>query len=178
MKERMYRYFTEKTTHKYTDILQKLVDAYNNSKHRTLGISPNQVDKKNEASLWKKMFKYTPKDRVKFRFSLGDSVRLSNRQEVFDIGYEQKWTDEIIIITEKIPRSLVIYKIKDLNDEEIEGIFYDDEMQKVIKSDIFKVEKILKTRKLKGVKESFVKWRGYPESFNSWVRTDDITDIT
>jgi hypothetical protein len=115
---------------------------------------------------------------VKFRFSLGDSVRLSNRQEVFDIGYEQKWTDEIIIITEKIPRSLVIYKIKDLNDEEIEGIFYDDEMQKVIKSDIFKVEKILKTRKLKGVKESFVKWRGYPESFNSWVRTDDITDIT
>jgi hypothetical protein len=55
MKERMYRYFTEKSTHKYTDILQKLVDAYNNSKHRTLGISPNQVDKKNEASLWKKM---------------------------------------------------------------------------------------------------------------------------
>jgi hypothetical protein len=55
MKERMYIYFTEKSTHKYTDILQKLVDAYNNSKHRTLGISPNQVDKKNEASLWKKM---------------------------------------------------------------------------------------------------------------------------
>jgi hypothetical protein len=178
MKERMYRYFTEKSTHKYVDVLQKLVDAYNNSKHRTLGITPNQVTEKNEARLWRKMFKYKPPDKCDFKFNIGDSVRLSSPKEVFDKGYEQKWTDEVFIISERIARSPAIYKIKDLNHEDIDGFFYEHEMQKVIKlDDVYKVEKVIKNRTLNGVKESFVKWRGYPESFNSWVRSEDIENL-
>ena len=48
--------------------------------------------------------------------------------------------------------------------------FYDTEVQKVIKmDDIYKIEKILKTRRRGRVKEYLVKWKGYPDKFNSWV---------
>lgn len=102
---------------------------------------------------------------------------MSRPKEVFDKGYTQKWTDEIFIIYESIPRSPVIYKIKDLNHENIDGFFYEHELQKVIDSGEYKLEKVVKTRTRDGIKESFIKWRGYPESFNSWVRSDEITDL-
>jgi hypothetical protein len=39
--------------------------------------------------------------------------------------------------------------------------------------DVYEVEKVLKTRKCGGKVEYSVKWRGYPDKFNSWV-TDVI----
>jgi hypothetical protein len=35
--------------------------------------------------------------------------------------------------------------------------------------DVYIVEKVLKTRKRNGKLEYFVKWRGYPDKFNSWT---------
>ena len=44
------------------------------------------------------------------------------------------------------------------------GSFTKKKIQRVVKTDeIFKIEKILSTRKRKGVKEYFVKWKGQPE---------------
>ena len=56
------------------------------------------------------------------------------------------------------------YKISDYNGEEIQGTFYEQELQKTTQ-EIFRIEKIIRKRGNK----SFVKWLGYPESFNSWV---------
>ena len=53
--------------------------------------------------------------------------------------------------------------------------FYEAELQKVVKSDnIYKVESILKKRKRNKRQEYFVKWLGYPDSFNCWVREQDL----
>ena len=66
----------------------------------------------------------------------------------------------------KINKSNVIsYKIKDLNNEIIEGIFYEKEL-KLTKNTTgeYIIEKILKTNKDK----IYVKWRGYDSNnFNS-----------
>lgn len=35
--------------------------------------------------------------------------------------------------------------------------------------DVYKIEEIIKTRKRAGKVEYFVKWKIYPEKFNSWV---------
>ena len=66
---------------------------------------------------------------------------------------------------------LVTYKLKDLAGEDTKGAFYDDELQSVTKAEDepFDIERILKTRKRAGKVEYFVKWRGYPVKFNSWV---------
>jgi len=53
----------------------------------------------------------------------------------------------------------------------VQGIFYEQELQKIETkdNDVFDAEKVIKIRKIKGKIDYFVKWRGYPEKFNSWV---------
>ena len=58
----------------------------------------------------------------------------------------------------------------------IKGKFYELEIQPIVKTDdTFIVERVLKTRKRAGKTEYFVKWRNYPDKFNSWV--DNVTPI-
>ena len=52
----------------------------------------------------------------------------------------------------------------DLNGEEIVGTFYENELQKANQKE-FRIEKVIKR---KGDK-LYVKWKGYDNSFNSWV---------
>ena len=61
------------------------------------------------------------------------------------------------------------YVINDLNNEEIIGSFYEKELQKTNQKE-FRIEKILKR---KGDK-LYVKWKGYDNSFNSWINKKDI----
>ena len=73
-----------------------------------------------------------------------------------------------------------VYEIKDLNKEPILGTFYEQELSKVSKNrpvEEFIIEKIVKSKKIKGKKHCFVKWRGYPDSFNSWIPESDINII-
>ena len=67
----------------------------------------------------------------------------------------------------------VTYKITDYNGEEIQGSFYQQELQKTAQ-DIFRIEKVLKRQGDK----SLVKWMGYPKSFNSWIDTKTIVKLT
>ena len=46
--------FTANNTLKYIDILQKLVKSYNSSRHRSIGMRPVDVNKKNENVVWHK----------------------------------------------------------------------------------------------------------------------------
>ena len=59
--------------------------------------------------------------------------------------------------------------INDLDGEEIVGIFYEKELQKLNQKE-FRIEKVIKR---KGDKSN-VKWKGYKNSFNSWVDKKDI----
>ena len=78
-----------------------------------------------------------------------------------------------------VRRSFIIIKIKntvpwtyvinDLNGEEIIGIFYEKALQKTNQKE-FRIEKVLKK---KGDK-LYVKWKGYNNSFNSWIDKTDL----
>ena len=57
----------------------------------------------------------------------------------------------------------------DLNGEEIVGTFQENELQKTSQQD-FRIEKLIKR---KG-DELYVKWKGYDNSFNSWIDKKDI----
>jgi len=58
--------------------------------------------------------------------------------------------------------------------EQIKGGFYDFELTKVA-DQIFRIEKILKTRKKGNVTQHFVKWKGFNDSYNSWINSQDVT---
>ena len=75
-----------------------------------------------------------------------------------------------------INRSNVItYKIKDLNGEIIEGIFYERELQLTKNnSQVYIIEKIIRKNKNKYL----VKWRNYSNDLNSWFDKDDVIKYT
>ena len=113
---------------------------------------------------------YPPKKQLKFKFYIGDKVRISEERKEFKKGYLASWSEEIFTIVTRNPSDPVTYEIADYSGEKIKGKFYELELQRIIKEDdVYKVEKVLKTRKKGSKKEYFVKWTGYPDSFNSWV---------
>ena len=74
-------------------------------------------------------------------------------------------------------RQPIVYYLEDLAGEEIDGFFYGEELCKVRKNlstDIFEIEKILKSRGKGSSKEHFVKWKGYPNKFNSWIKVRQL----
>jgi hypothetical protein len=62
------------------------------------------------------------------------------------------------------------YILKDGNNENIEGGFYEEELQKVKYPDVFLVEKVLRKKENK----VFVKWLGFDKSHNSWILKKDV----
>ena len=70
-----------------------------------------------------------------------------------------------------------MYIIKDLNDEQIEGTFYERELQRIQLTKEFRVEKVLRKKK-QGKKTLFlVKWLCWNKSFNSSVAEEDLRKL-
>jgi len=143
---------------------------YNNSYHRTIKMAPSQVNSANENKILNAVF-IIKKPKIKYKFKIGDKVRISKVKRTFGKGYTPNWTEEYFIVTACLPREPPVYTIKDQTGEKVQGIFYEEELQKIETkaNDVFVVEKIIKTRKIKSKTDYFVKWRGYPDKFNSWV---------
>ena len=66
------------------------------------------------------------------RFKVRDRVRISKFKNIFAKGYTPNWSREIFIVNKINDTVPYTYNIKDLNDEEIIGSFYDRELQKSI----------------------------------------------
>ena len=103
------------------------------------------------------------------KFKVGDNVRISKYKNIFAKGYTPNWSEEVFVIN-KIKNTVPwTYAISDLNGEEITGSFYEKELQKTGQKE-FRIEKVLKR---KGYKLYF-KWKGYNNSFNSWINKKDL----
>ena len=88
----------------------------------------------------------------------------------FRKGYLPNWTTELFAVSARLLRHPPVYKLKDYDGEQLQGTFYEQELQRAIKTDdLYQIEKVLRTRKRRGKTEYFVKWFGYPDKFNSWV---------
>ncbi|KMQ84977.1 hypothetical protein RF55_16787 [Lasius niger] len=169
----MWKYFTEMNTRRYIDVLDKFMHSYNHTFHRSIQTEPISVTLENQGKVWQTLYGQTSLDRQEQtrldRLEVGDTVRISRDKMKFEKGYEQSWTREIFTIHQILPRIPVVYKLKDLAGEVVQGTFYKQELQKISNSGYYPVEKVLKTRTRNGKTELFVKFLGYPEKFNAWV---------
>ena len=103
------------------------------------------------------------------KFKVDDHVRISKFKNVFAKGYSPNWSEEIFVV-KKIKNTVPwTYVISDLNGEEIVASFYEKELQKTNRKE-FRIEKVIKR---KGNK-LYVKWKGYNNSFNSWIDKKDL----
>ncbi len=108
----------------------------------------------------------------KFKFDIGDYVRISYLKEPFRRAYQQQYTTEIFKVKRRyLKQGIPVYKLTDWNDEEIKGIFYGPELNRVDKDadSLFYIDKVLKRRQRGGTRQLYVSWEGYPASMNSWI---------
>ena len=159
-------------------------------------MEPSNVTKDNEKQLWWQMYmiktpplkkeeiikfrKRKPSERINFKFKTGDSVRIPYIRSPFEREYGLKWTAEIFSISKRAyVDGFCIYKIVDLNNELVQGLFYESELQRVeiLPDEIYKIEKVLKKKKVNSKVYYFVKWEGWPKSFNQRIPEENITNL-
>ena len=170
LKEDMWKYFSANNTFKYIDILQTFVDKYNNEFHESIKMTPIEAsNKKNENLVWRNLYGDLKLASDSPKYAIGDKVRITKKKRQFEKGYTPNWTEEIFTISKIQYTDPITYKIIDYNNEEIEGTFYEQELQKSTQ-EVFRIEKVIK----KGKNKSLVKWLGYPDKFNSWIENKDL----
>ena len=176
LRELMMKHFTKNNNTVWYNILPKLIKTYNNRYHSTIKMAPIEVNKSNEKYIKENIYTYN-KTSKNPKFKINDLVRISlKRRDLFDKPSSNiKWSEELFKIHSIKKSNVITYKIKDLNDEIIEGIFYERELQKSKNtSGVYIIEKVIRKNKNK----YFVKWRNYSNEFNSWIDKDDVIKHT
>ena len=147
----------------YIDKLDDILKEYNNTYHKTIKIKPINIKDNTYINFEKEVNNKDPK------FKVGDYVRISKYKNIFAKGYMPNWSEEVFVVS-KIKNAVPwTYVINDLNGEEITGTFYEKELQKTNQQE-FRIEKILKRK----CDKLYVKWKGYDNSFISWIDKKDI----
>ena len=174
IKDRLKKYFVAQGNKTWITVLPKIISSYNHSPHRGLnGLRPVDVTSKNESKILKvKMSKMVPPKKILYK--IGDFVRISKyNASPFIKNFDQNWSDEVFQITNISKKySPVMYVIKDYENNEIVGKFYEPELQVIPYPDTFRIEKILKTKGVGKHKQYYVKWHGY--KIPSWTSAANI----
>ena len=103
-----------------------------------------------------------------------DNTYISFGKEVIDKNifgkrHIRNWSEEVFTI-KKIKNTVPWkYAINDLNGEEIVGTFFEKVLKKTNQKE-FRIENVIK----KKGSQLYVKWKGYDNSFNSWIDKKDI----
>ena len=147
----------------YIHKLDDIVKEYNNKYHTSIKMKPIDVTDNTYTDFKKEINNKNPK------FKVGGHVRISKYKNIFTKGYMPNWSEEIFII--KKIKNIVpwTYVINDLNGEGIIGIFYEKELQGTNQQE-YRIEKVIKRKRNK----LYFKWKGYDNSFNSWIDKRDI----
>lgn len=172
IKNKMWEMFSLRGNHKWIDILPDLIEEYNNSNHRTIGMKPIDVtsDDKDEILLRMSRGKNNRPNKKRPKFKVGDKVRISKVKHIFEKGYTPNWTGEIFTIKEAFSTIPYTYKLQDYRGEVLEGRFYEEEILKTDYPTTYLVEKVLRR---KGSK-SYIKWLGFDSTQNSWESNSDL----
>ena len=178
LRERLHRYMTGIPTNRYLDVLQDIVEGYNDTPHTATGFTPNEVDADNQSLVFDRLYEspaVIPSKRVNSPLRVDDLVRITKARGSFERGYTPNWTRELFRVTHVLDDERpVVYRLEDYGGEMIKGTFYRHELQRVKEPQSFTIERVIKTRRRKGKKQYYVKWDGYPDSFNSWVDEKDM----
>ena len=205
LRAKQERFNTFRGKRRWVESFPKILHSYNKTVHSALpkNMTPADVNLENESLVWNHLYAddllSTPKSlQRKLRalnqgkslplstrkLNIGTPVRLSKRKRTFEKAFYQNYTDEIFFIAHISNNTTPItYRVSDINGELLEGVFYKQELTPVTfnakaKGQLYAVENVLQEEiRPDGKKYLLVKWRGYPDSENSWIRSDQFASI-
>ena len=162
-KNKTFKHMTTISKNIYFDVLDGNVDKHNNTIRRSIKMKPINVTSDSYADYNEDSNEKDPK------FKVGDHVRISKYKNISAKGYTQNWSEEIFVVSKIKNTGPWTYMISDLNGEPVIGRSYEKELQKTTQEK-FRIEKVIKR---KGDK-LYVKWKGFDDSFNSWIDKKDL----
>lgn len=171
LREKLSRYFT-KVGHKiWYEILPTIIVTYNKTANRGIfGLKPVEITKKNASDVW---WNQEPEPSIPLvKYKLGNYVRISRIKGPFIKNFDQNWSEEVFqIVGIDKSKSPVMYMLEDLKHNVINGRFYTQELQVIgdRPPEVYRVEKIIKTKGRGEHKQFLVKWHGYSKDYNSWI---------
>ena len=162
LKNKIFKHVKAVSKNFYFDVLDDIVNKFNSTVHRSIKMKPVDVTSDSYAEYNEDSNEKDPKLKV------GDHVRISKYEKIFAKGYTQNWSEDVFVFSKIKDTVPWTYVISDLNSEKITS-FYQKELQKSSQEKC-RIEKLLKR---KGDK-LFVKWKGYDDSYKSWINEKDL----
>ncbi len=101
---------TAYNTKKYIDILDKLVDNYNNTIHSTTKMKPNDVNKTKENVISNNQLKnyIDVKQEINNNFEIGDFIRILKKRKLFGKGDSEYYSKTLYEIIERNNNKFII----------------------------------------------------------------------
>ena len=127
--QKLGKHFERTGRHHWISFLPTLLQEYNTlDKHRSIGMTPSEVNKANELLVRSRLF---PVQTLRKAFlKPGQRVRISRLRRKYENKYAPRWSKEIFIISKANVTDPVTYHIKDLDNNVILGTFYEKELKK------------------------------------------------
>ena len=124
-----------KTEGRYTNILNKIIEKYNETPHKGIGGNKpidiyNGDVKISRVFKYKRYFEFYPFYK-KGMILKGQRVRVAQLKSRFQKESTFKWSKEIFVIERVRLTDPVTYVIRDMNNEILSGVFYREELLKI-----------------------------------------------
>ena len=187
IKSRLVRYMTHKQIHRWIDILPEVTQSYNETYHRSIKRTPQSVKSTDSVELWKRQYDALPiptskRKRAysvgKYKYRVGDLVRVSFLRRPFQREYDERWSRELFVVNQRfMSDNIPQYRLKDYAGEVVSGTFYANQLRKAQEQNTYLVEKVLRSRNRRGQKQLLVRWRGWPAKYDSWVSEEDVSTL-
>ena len=139
LKNKIFKCMTAVSKNYYFDVLDDIVNRYNNTVHGTIKMKPIEVTSDSYTE-------YNEDSNVtKPKFKGAGHVKISKYKTIFDKGYTQNWSEEIFVVSKIKDTVPWTYVISDLNGGKIAGSFYEKELQKANQNE-YRIEKVIKRK--------------------------------
>ena len=183
LKNRLYKAAQYKGETNWEKLLQGVIQSYNSRKHRSLGMSPNQVTSQNAADLW---YKFKRKRLAQmppfkpYKFDINDRVRVNYARQPFRKNYLEQNSTIVYYITSRYSKAHINrYTLKDQRNVEQPGSFTESQLTRTFVDDNteYRIENIVSYRKIRGVRHALIKWLHFPAKYNSYVPESDVVNL-
>ena len=181
----LYKAMQHKGDVHWPKYLPKVVKAYNNRKHRMLGMSPNEAHKQsNTHKLWFKFrnqaWKHMPPPND-FKFEINDAVRISETAEALTKAFYQTFSTAVYFVSSRFSKANVNrYTLKDQQNDPLNNRTFTDKQLHLVditQQTVYRIERVLHYKTFHGRIYAYVKWLNYPSKFNTYIPKDDVLDL-
>ena len=87
-------------------------------------MKPADVTGFNAQDVWRTLYAKQTSSK-KYKFNMGDQVKISKYKKVFEKGYLPSWTKETFTIAQRLPQTPPVYRLTEANGNLIQGTFYE-----------------------------------------------------